>query len=173
MLPFFSLAPSVDIFYIDNCTCVSERLMATLAILTVHFFSLLDTSPRERFTLWCFVEGARVIWLQSFEKMRNLQLCEKKLAACSLLKECQAATLERNLLYFANRDELCKLDLEQPNPDDNVCFYPLILLKCFLKPICINKGWNFGSSWCWSCIGCEIPSRRKCPFNCGKVWKHI
>lgn len=54
--------------------------------------------------------------------MRNLALRDKKLATCSLLKECQAATLERNLLYFTTSNELCKLDVDQPNPEENVGF---------------------------------------------------
>ena len=54
--------------------------------------------------------------------MRNLTLVDKKLATCSFLKNCCAATVERNLLFFANQNELCKLDIDKSNAEDNVRF---------------------------------------------------
>ncbi|KAK4012972.1 hypothetical protein OUZ56_025220 [Daphnia magna] len=52
--------------------------------------------------------------------MRNLNLIDKKAASCSFLKDCCAATIERNLMFFANQNELCKLDVDQPNAEDSV-----------------------------------------------------
>lgn len=52
--------------------------------------------------------------------MRNLTLIDKKAASCSFLKDCCAATIERNLMFFANQNELCKLDVDQPNAEDSV-----------------------------------------------------
>ena len=54
--------------------------------------------------------------------MRNLTLVDKKLATCSFLNHCCAATVERNLLFFANQNELCKLDIDKSNAEDNVRF---------------------------------------------------
>ena len=44
--------------------------------------------------------------------------CKK--SSCSFLKTCQSAAIERSLLFFANETELCKLDLDKVNPEEEV-----------------------------------------------------
>ena len=51
--------------------------------------------------------------------MRNILLIDKKLVPCSFLKNCSAATVERNLMYFASQDDLCKLDLDLTDAENN------------------------------------------------------
>lgn len=63
--------------------------------------------------------------------MRNLALIDKKSASCSFLKNCCAATVERNCMYFANQNELCKLDVDQKNPEENVSV--LFISACPIK----------------------------------------
>ena len=52
--------------------------------------------------------------------MRNLCQVDSYVAACSFLKTCQAATVERNLIYFTNDSEICKLEIDSLDPEKNV-----------------------------------------------------
>ena len=61
--------------------------------------------------------------------MRNLCLVDSYVAKCSLLKTCQAATVERNIIYFSNENEICKLEMDSLNPENDVsCFYLLQII---------------------------------------------
>jgi len=52
--------------------------------------------------------------------MRNLSVIDRKSNKCSLFTSCTAAAIERNILYFANHNELCKLEVEKANAEENV-----------------------------------------------------
>ena len=52
--------------------------------------------------------------------MRNLSLIDKCTVPLSFLETCCVAAIESNLLYFANENELCKLDVNSSNPEENV-----------------------------------------------------
>ena len=52
--------------------------------------------------------------------MRNLSFIDKQVIPCLLLRNCVAATVEGSVLYFVSGNELCKLDLELSNFDENV-----------------------------------------------------
>jgi len=52
--------------------------------------------------------------------MRNLCPVDSYVAACSLFKTCHAATVERNLIYFINDNEICKLEMDSLDPEKDV-----------------------------------------------------
>ena len=55
--------------------------------------------------------------------MRNLCPVDSYVAACSLFKTCHAATVERNLIYFINDNEICKLEMDSLDPEKDVCLF--------------------------------------------------
>lgn len=64
--------------------------------------------------------------------MRNLCQVDSYVAACSFLKTCQAATVERNLIYFTNDSEICKLEIDSLDPEKNV---KLVFKKITLESV--------------------------------------
>ena len=64
--------------------------------------------------------------------MRNLCPVDSYVAACSLLDTCHAATVERNIIYFINDNEICKLEMDSSDPEENVrlfSYLELFILK--------------------------------------------
>lgn len=62
--------------------------------------------------------------------MRNVSLVDRKFVSCSFLENCSAAAVEQNFLYFTSQYDLCKLDLDQPDPENNashISFYMILL----------------------------------------------
>lgn len=55
-------------------------------------------------------------------KMRNLSVVDRKSNNCSLFGTCAAAAIERNVLYFANQNDLCKLEVDKANAEENASF---------------------------------------------------
>jgi len=56
--------------------------------------------------------------------MRNLSVIDRKSSECSLFTTCTAAAIERNILYFANQNDLCKLEVDKANAEENVSVLP-------------------------------------------------
>lgn len=101
--------------------------------------------------------------------MRNLALIDKKPASCSFLKGCCAATVERNCMYFANQNELCKLDVDQKNAEDNVSLSKSQFIMNFqhTNSFSISLGGNIRAFRCWNCSGFEVLTRRGCACDSG------
>lgn len=102
-------------------------------------------------------------------KMRNLSLVDKKQVSCSFLKQCCVATVERNLVFFASQSDLCKIDVEQADAENNVnvCFNSKRVRRFFnLYACCHVSGGNIRTSRCWISSRFEVFTRRRCFSNC-------
>lgn len=63
--------------------------------------------------------------------MRNVSLVDRKFVSCSFLENCTAAAVEQNFLYFTSQYDLCKLDLDQPDAENNASQIFFLILKCW------------------------------------------
>lgn len=64
--------------------------------------------------------------------MRNISLIDKKQVSCSFLKNVCTATVERNFMYFANQNELCKIDTNHSDAENSVGFKINVILTEYL-----------------------------------------